>query len=206
MDLLITDPQRYAGIFDNGASDPENPVQSTVWALRLTPSGWLRQNQARLSRHIDSIVQTLQERPKGIGYSLAIEPFRMQGKTNSPYNVLFNLLVPALNNAVERADRGAVNGLLITTVCALERHRAALGRLPTRLEELVPAYLPALPLDPMDGKLLRYDASPDGSFRLYSVGVNRRDDQGAGGKPQSPPLDWAWPPRVAGNDHHQFAR
>ena len=206
IDLLITDPRRYAGIFDNGASAPENTAQSAVWALRLVPSGWLRQNQTRISHYIDGIVQALQEAPKGTGFSLAMDPFASVNRTNTPYNVLFNLLVPALNKASERADRDFVNHVLVVTVCALERHRAAHGKLPSQLGDLVPNYLADVPVDPMDGKPLRYLAHADGSFQLYSVGLNRRDDLGAGGKAQGVPADWAWPPRVAGTEHHQFGR
>lgn len=54
------------------------------------------------------------------------------------------------------------------------------GRRPTRLEELVPDYLPRVPVDPFDpdAGLIRYmpDAIP---ARLYSVSVNETDEGGA---------------------------
>ncbi|HEV2327184.1 MAG TPA: hypothetical protein VGY56_00165 [Verrucomicrobiae bacterium] len=44
------------------------------------------------------------------------------------------------------------------------------------LTALVPAYLPAIPLDPVDGKPLRYRRNGDGTYLPYSVSPNGRDD------------------------------
>ena len=44
------------------------------------------------------------------------------------------------------------------TVLACRRYRARHGRYPDRLEELVPEFLDAVPLDPFDGNPLRYNA------------------------------------------------
>ena len=43
---------------------------------------------------------------------------------------------------------------------ACKVYRGQKGHLPARLEELVPAILPAVPLDPYDGKPLRYEPKP----------------------------------------------
>jgi hypothetical protein len=61
------------------------------------------------------------------------------------------------------------------------------GRLPRKLEELSPAYLPAVPIDPFaaDGRSLGWlpDAAPP---RVYSVGQNGTDEMattgGVGGR------------------------
>ena len=68
----------------------------------------------------------------------------------------------------------------------------------------MPEFVPSVPLDPVDGQPLRYLANADGTFLLYSVGENGKDD---GGDPslekgvtgsnfnwQNPhALDWVWP-------------
>ena len=51
------------------------------------------------------------------------------------------------------------------------------GRYPDRLEELVPALLPELPVDPFTGKPLVYRREGDG-FIVYSLGSNQKDDGG----------------------------
>lgn len=50
-------------------------------------------------------------------------------------------------------------------------------RFPTQLADLVPDYLPTLPLDAYTGDPLRYSRAGDG-FTLYSVGRDRHDDGG----------------------------
>src|SRR5438445_5546158 len=44
--------------------------------------------------------------------------------------------------------------------------------------QLIPDYLVRLPRDAIDGKTLRYRRLTDGSFLLYSIGDNARDDGG----------------------------
>lgn len=62
---------------------------------------------------------------------------------------------------------------------AVERFRRAHeGRPPDSLNALVPAYLNAVPDDPFDGKSLKYRVAPD-SYVVYSVDINRVDDNGA---------------------------
>jgi len=58
---------------------------------------------------------------------------------------------------------------------ALRAYRAERGRLPETLEELVPEYLAATPIDAFDGRPLRYSRE---RARLWSVGSDRRDDGG----------------------------
>ena len=51
------------------------------------------------------------------------------------------------------------------------------GGYPKTLEELVPGFLPGLPLDPWDGKPIRYQRLP-GGYKLYSVSFDGVDDGG----------------------------
>jgi hypothetical protein len=54
------------------------------------------------------------------------------------------------------------------------------NRLPETLDELVPLYLPSTPIDPYDGRPIRYrtDAHRPHEFALYSVGQDRVDNGG----------------------------
>ncbi|MFT4549499.1 MAG: hypothetical protein ACI9MB_003473 [Verrucomicrobiales bacterium] len=61
---------------------------------------------------------------------------------------------------------------------AAERFRLKQGRLPGKLSELVPRYLPAVPLDPVTGKEPVYRAEPDGEVLIYSFGSDGDDDGG----------------------------
>ena len=90
------------------------------------------------------------------------------------------------------------------TAIALKRFQLKHGSFPQQLAELTPEFLASVPLDPVDGQPLRYRLNADGSFTLYSVAENGKDD---GGDPAMDPgaqsasfqwqnahaLDWVWP-------------
>jgi len=98
---------------------------------------------------------------------------------------LITLLVPALNRSVAQADLTDARRDAAITLLAIARFQAETGELPARLEDLVPAYLPALPRDPVDGQPLRF-AHTDSGFTLYSIGFDQDDD---GGRPCEVPDD-----------------
>jgi hypothetical protein len=85
-----------------------------------------------------------------------------------------------------------INQALIA--CALERFRLDHGDYPENLGALVPQFLDAIPHDVIGGGPLHYRRASKGTFVLYSVGWNGRDDGGVRG--QSLPSidgDWVWP-------------
>ena len=59
----------------------------------------------------------------------------------------------------------------------VELFRRATSRLPRKLDELVPTFLPAVPLDPFDRQPLRYQVRND-HVVIYSVSYNGQDDGG----------------------------
>ncbi|HEY1172337.1 MAG TPA: hypothetical protein VGH19_13300 [Verrucomicrobiae bacterium] len=61
---------------------------------------------------------------------------------------------------------------------ALERHRLKHGHYPDTLAKLIPDFLAQIPHDPMDGRPLRYRLNPDGTFTLWSIGFDGKDDGG----------------------------
>jgi hypothetical protein len=66
---------------------------------------------------------------------------------------------------------------LVMTELALRGYQAKNGKLPMALAELVPAWLPAVPLDPFSNRPLVYRVTTN-SFLIYSVGPDGKDDQG----------------------------
>jgi hypothetical protein len=61
---------------------------------------------------------------------------------------------------------------------ALKRYEVRYGKLPETLAVLVPEFLPVVPVDYLDGQSIKYRLNPDGSFVLYSVGEDGKDDGG----------------------------
>jgi hypothetical protein len=87
----------------------------------------------------------------------------------------------AIPNSLKAAGtcvRNETQRRLTVAAIALARHRLRDGRYPPTLETLVPQFLSAVPIDLMSAKPLGYHLNPDGSFTLYSVGEDGRDDGG----------------------------
>lgn len=61
---------------------------------------------------------------------------------------------------------------------AVERYHCAADALPASLNELLPAYIDSIPIDPFTGSRLLYRRDQN-SFVVYSVGLNRKDDNGS---------------------------
>jgi hypothetical protein len=81
-------------------------------------------------------------------------------------------------DAVDREGNGLAFLRLARTAVALERYRAAHRNVyPRSLGELKPDYLAEIPLDPFDGKPLRYHRNATGYF-LHSIGEDLTDNLG----------------------------
>lgn len=89
-------------------------------------------------------------------------------------------------SGVQRFYRFETRRELTLAALALELHRRKHGRHPESFSGLVPEFLPAVPVDWMDGQPLRYRLNSDGSFALWSVGDNLTDD---GGDAFGPPVN-----------------
>jgi hypothetical protein len=111
-------------------------------------------------------------------------------------HLLASIFMSSLDRAVQTYYRVRVDRRLAAVVLAMRLYASEHdGRLPDTLEALVPAYLPALPLDAMSSspQPLKYRAGEDPI--VYSVGENGVDDQGseqaASARPSRyPPSRW----------------
>jgi hypothetical protein len=141
---------------------------------------------------------TMSRQDNARGYALALDSFQswaaqppwtrrtfpdperaagISGRALAPGLSPIALLLPAINQAATAAERTGVFRDAALTAIALELFRRREGRYPDRLDQLVPRFLPAVPIDPMDGQPLRYTLRA-GQPLLYSVGHDRVDDGG----------------------------
>ena len=100
--------------------------------------------------------------------------------TNYPghFYIFSGLLIPALGKSATKEAVVLANLRNAETALAIERYRLVhQNQLPEKLSDLVPAFLPEVPSDPFNGKLLRYQKLSTG-YEVYSVGPNRVDDHG----------------------------
>ena len=99
-----------------------------------------------------------------------------------PYlHLVARILAPSFERVLANdyrllAERRATAALLAIRLFSIDHER----RLPSRLDELVPTYLPAVPFDPMaqGGRTLRYLPRPSDPI-VYSVGMDGVDDGGS---------------------------
>jgi len=98
-------------------------------------------------------------------------------------HILSGLFLPALGKAINK-DAGNIAHLRVAqTALAIEHYRLDNDRqCPETLLKLVPDFLNAVPVDPFDGRPLRYMKAGKG-YVVYSVGSDREDD---GGKEKQP--------------------
>jgi hypothetical protein len=163
-----------------GSSETERCLQAM--AFHLVPSGWFDRNKVSIGRlHLEVLLpavnrETRQISPSNVSQLTSTLEQRLKDRT--PYNWFGGLLLPAVANASGRFAQGQASTDLARVACALERHRLAHGQYPESLDALVPAFLTKLPHDVINGQPLKYRRNADGSFVLYSVGWNEKDDSG----------------------------
>jgi hypothetical protein len=112
---------------------------------------------------------------------------RINQAANSPrrYRYFVSMMaIPNYARAGERAVQTETERQMTLAVIALKRFQVRHGNLPSSLEALVPEFLTAVPYDYMSAKPLCYRAGSDGSYVIYSVGEDGKDD---GGDPNPPP-------------------
>jgi hypothetical protein len=99
--------------------------------------------------------------------------------TLTKYRYLFSLIaLPNMNKSIETVLRVETERELAMTAIALKRFQLRHNRPAPDLASLVPEFLSTLPYDPMSGSPLKYRLNADGSFVLYSVGEDGKDDGG----------------------------
>ena len=124
-----------------------------------------------------------------LGDQLDVDGFRGMFAGNS-YSLYVRKTMPT-----EAARRLSISAI------ACRRYELKHRRRPAELSALVPEFLSAVTADPVDGKPLRYQLNPDGTFLLYSIGDDGVDD---GGDPMPAASasksfnwqrgrDWVWP-------------
>lgn len=95
-------------------------------------------------------------------------------------NPVLLTLMPAIQGPFERQIKNQVLLTGLYVHLALQGWLRQHGNVPEQLQQLVPEWLPELPLDAYSGQPFRYQRTSPQHYRLYSVGENLRDDGGNG--------------------------
>ncbi len=116
-----------------------------------------------------------------------------------------------LSLTIKKALRAETDRSLVLTAIALKRCLLRHGSYPEQLNALVPEFMPAMPIDFMDGKPLKYRRKDEKSFLLYSVGEDGRDDGGDMSPPEGSSTkdlwrrrDYVWPTPATAEEVEEF--
>ncbi len=183
LDPYQTDPVRFEACLK-----AEFSVMATTAerAARMPTGGLLCRNATKrliadgFRALIENVKRPHWERQEVEAYSI---PFSDGGRRhprhfyNIPGRLIFNVMVPPISDSLLTHDNAFVMFGGTRILLALRCHVLEHGELPESLGELLPHYLPALPLDPFDGKPLRYSKA---ERRIWCVGPDGRNDEPRG--------------------------
>lgn len=113
---------------------------------------------------------------------------RERAEQSPRYLIGSRVSLPAVLNSAARDARSIALGRIVLAALAVERFRNDTRRLPESLAELAPRYLNTVPIDPFDGKPVRYKlfAAPKRGYVVYSVGEDGKDDGGVSKSKRGP--------------------
>ncbi len=193
------------GALSNNGQQAIDPLGAVL--MTVTPGGWWEFEKLNCCRILDeSVLPALDPGARRISPSLSrAGDERLAALTGHASAELYvrhlifaRLLLPSDSRMAQRAGLAQTGADCAGLACALELYRRQHGRFPAGLGELEPAFIQKLPHDIISGESLKYHATEDGQYVLYSVGWNEKDDGGATAVPKPAQDntvsegDWVW--------------
>ena len=155
------------------------PNDPPDWVFLFIPKWLCRNNQLRYNLYMDEKCTRVDTDELHFTSDVCTptNAERLEGLDKYHF-FLFNQSLPMFSQVTERFVQ--VQTLLDQTrqAIALERFRLAHGTYPEALSELVPDFLIALPIDVYTSRSMTYRRQEGGTFLLYGVSKNRKDDGG----------------------------
>jgi len=200
LDMLLDNPGNLMMLTE--VTDGKN-THAASWLWHALPTGFLYFNCLNVDLFYQRQMLPCLDSRTGRIYPArtdAIEPACVATKQHAlPYHVLETFMIPAVSSVVSKAGVAQTLAQNATLACAVERYRLAHGKLPEKLDALVPQFIAQLPRDVIDGQPLRYRLDGSHGFVIYSIGWNQKDDGGqqALTKQDKPRVDdkqgdWVW--------------
>ncbi len=177
----------------------------SLTAADLFAEGWWDDNKRQIAEYDFNELAVVDPQSRRVFADVALRLKRQNDEAcarwdaGAPWNAFF-AMTGGLSPAVEKFAEGQVSVDQTRIACALERYRLAHKVYPATLAELAPALIDEVPHDVMNGEPYGYRLNADGTFVLYSVGWNGKDDGGTVVfKEHDPKMidyengDWVWP-------------
>ncbi|MFT5107486.1 MAG: hypothetical protein ACI9UA_003119 [Pseudoalteromonas tetraodonis] len=100
----------------------------------------------------------------------------------NPRTLFTKVCAPAvISTAVNTTSTTDAELAQAAAACALERYYLSSQSYPDKLEDLVPDFAEAIPVDPINSNPLHYQKTADGRYQLHSIGLDAIDHYGGGG-------------------------
>jgi hypothetical protein len=146
---------------------------------RLIPGWWLRDTfRADHPRVLALMTRQVAIAQRPPHEQVAAEQELTAERRNLPWDAIATrLLLPAVEKIGVTERRRLAHVRCMIVAVAAERYRLEHGAWPESPEKLAPGLLTEVPLDPFDGKPLRYRRFVEGVV-VYSVGEDGKDDGG----------------------------
>lgn len=142
--------------------------------ILLPLHGWNKLDQGKSLSFLTRLVEMAKD-PAG---NLAdVDRFEKEVDSLSSFYLMTRLTMPSLTRSLVLRVRLSAVLRCARTSLALERYRLAHARWPDSLDQLVPRFLDAPPVDPFDGQPLRFRIT-DRMVIVYSIGEDKVDDGG----------------------------
>ncbi len=142
-------------------------------AIVLGPSGWRDRNHIAMSTETQLWIDRLDGNGPPLLAKAANTPF-------VSHSGLYDFMVDSMGDMrvwVEMAESAEALQLAPVAI-ALKRYQIKHGTFPDEVSQVVPEFLPQLPLSYFNAMVPKYRRLPEGSFKLWFYGLDGDDDDG----------------------------
>ena len=182
MDLSVFDVSgdamaRVASSGD-GSDDPATPAKIKTGLGLMSAIGLAGADQRLMLETFDQAIELAdKDTPEALTRARQVFDKAVGKADRFPPKIFSGMLLPSGRTPNRFASLEGRRRAAITAMAVQKFRLAQNGALVERLEELVPRFLPSVPLDPYDGQPLRYKRLSSG-FVVYSIGADGRDNGG----------------------------
>ena len=198
----------FDAMFKGIGFNQSQSVKNEFRVHRLAPGGWFFKSAMRNCSVLMNYLPAVDTNARTISPSVvrrADEFTVANARVFDPVNSLNKMFNngdsdwKSKGNFLKKFAAGHSSVNLARTAIALERYRLAHGEFPESLDALAPQFITQVPHDVIGGAALKYRREKGGTFTLYSIGWNEKDDGGvvAFSKGETPSADfkqgdWVW--------------
>lgn len=174
--MSMAEIQRLADSSDSNPDKASGPPLPGSQPLIFKLSGFFERDLLFYLQAMQTNISMAGMFPKNVAAVTNVEG-QIYKKCGGHFYILSGLLLPALGNANLKEGKSLAQVWSAQVSLAIERSRLVHGKLPEKLDELVPQFLIAVPEDPFDGQPLRYLRLEKG-YVIYSIGSDGEDNGG----------------------------